>query len=99
MEAIEGITSGKAQNRNLRIYTQSMSEVAAANKILFIDCFAPSLNWYQNGNRYTIDGALYNDHGYKKLGEFLADSIFPEKKSKDSLKKQVHQAVMDKNFF
>ena len=99
VEAVKGITSGIAQNRNLRIYTQSMSEVALANRILFIDCFAPSLNWYQDGNNHTIDGALYNDYGYRKLGKFLADSIFPHQKPKDSLKMQVRQAVMDKNFF
>jgi glucose/arabinose dehydrogenase/azurin len=99
VEAIRGITDGRRQNRNLSLYVQAMKEVAQANKVLFVDCFAPSQKWYGEEKRHTVDGALYNDYGYRKLAKFLTDSIFASPKSKDSLRIQVHKAVMDKNYF
>ena len=58
IEPISGVIDGKRQNRNLSIYTQAMRETAIANKVLFVDCFAPSQKWYQDGKRHTVDGAI-----------------------------------------
>jgi len=99
VEPIPGITDGRKQNRSLSIYTQSMREVALANKILFIDCFAPSQKWFRDGKRHTIDGALLNDYGYQKLAKYLSASIFKSNKPKENLRSQVHKVVMDKNFY
>ena len=99
VEAIPAITDGKRQNRNLSLYVQAMRETAEANKVLFVDCFIPSQKWYEDGKRHTVDGALYNAHGYRKLAKFLTDSIFTASKPKDSVRASVHKAVMDKNYF
>ena len=99
VESIPDVTDGRAQNRNLSIYTQAMREVALANKVLFVDCFSPSRKWYEDGKRHTIDGALYNDYGYRKLAKYLTESIFKSTYTKENLREKVNQAVMDKNFF
>lgn len=99
VEKIPGITDGRRQNRSLSIYTQAMREVALANKVLFIDCFAPSQKWFRDGKRHTIDGALLNDYGYQKLAKYLSVSIFKSNNPKENLRNQVLQAVMDKNFY
>jgi glucose/arabinose dehydrogenase/mono/diheme cytochrome c family protein len=99
VEKISGITDGRRQNRSLSIYTQTMREVALANKVLFIDCFAPSQKWFRDGKRHTIDGALLNDYGYKKLAKYLSVSIFKSNKPKENLRSQVLKSVMDKNFY
>ena len=99
VETIPGITDGQSQNRNLSIYTQTMREVAIENKVLFLDCFAPSRKWYEDGKRHTVDGALYNDHGYRKLAKFLTQAIFKTGKAKENMREEINQAVMDKNFF
>ena len=82
VEKVSGITDGRRQNRNLSIYTQAMRETAIANEILFIDCFGPSQKWYRDGKRHTVDGALYNDHGYRKLAKYLADSVLEHRAPK-----------------
>ena len=99
VENVPGVTDGRRQNRNLSIYTQAMRETAIANKVLFIDCFGPSQKWYRDGKRHTVDGALYNDHGYRKLAKYLADSIFGNPNTKENLRSNVHSLVMEKNFY
>ena len=46
-----------------------------------------------------MDGALYNDHGYRKLAKYLADSIFGNPNTKENLRSNVHNLVMEKNFY
>ncbi|MDG1324715.1 MAG: c-type cytochrome [Opitutales bacterium] len=99
IQSTPGVTSGKSQNRNLKLYTEAMGEVAKNNEVLFIDTYTASTEWYKDGKAHSIDGALYNDHGYRKLSTFLADSIFTKSKFDKKLRSQVHQAVMDKNFY
>ena len=99
IEAMPGVTDGKWQNRNLQAYTKGMQEVASANKVQFVDAFSPSLQWYKDGKPHSIDGALLNDHGYRKLASFLADTIFTQSTPNQSLRTKVHPLVMDKNFY
>jgi len=99
IESVPGVTDGRAQNRSLSIYTQTMREVAIENKVLFVDCFAASRKWFEDGKRHTVDGALFNDHGYRKLAKYLTQAIFKTNNIKDNLREKVNQAVMDKNFF
>ena len=99
IEPLPGITDGKWQNQNLKAYTVGMKEVASKNEIQFVDAFSPSLEWYKEGTPHSIDGALFNDHGYRKLASFLVDSIFTKSKANESLRSRIHPLVMDKNFF
>ncbi|HAD21537.1 MAG TPA: dehydrogenase, partial [Opitutae bacterium] len=69
------------------------------NKTLFVDCFSPSRKWYADGKRHTVDGALYNDHGYRKLAKYLTQAIFKTNKAKENLRQQINRAVMEKNFY
>ncbi len=99
VEAVAGVTDGKWQNRNLKAYSKGMREVAAELGILFVDAFAASLEWYGEGIAHSIDGALYNDLGQRKLAKFLADSIFRENKTNEALRSKINTMVMDKNFY
>ena len=99
VESVKGITSGKYQNRNLKLYVEGMREIAQKNQILFVDAYTPSLNWYKDGNTHSIDGALYNDYGYRKLSTFLTDSLFKKRQVDKKKRAKLHQAVMDKNFY
>jgi mono/diheme cytochrome c family protein/glucose/arabinose dehydrogenase len=99
LQPMAGVTSGSRQNANLIIYVEGMREVAKKNKVLFIDSFSPSNSWYADGKPHTVDGALLNDLGYRKLAGFLADSLFQKAKPVSQLRSKVHKAVMDKNYF
>ena len=99
IQSISGVTNGQQQNRNLKTYVEGMKQIASANNILFIDAFTPSIEWYKDKKTYSIDGALYNDYGYRKLATFLADALFNLKTPSSKLRSKIHPAVMDKNFF
>jgi glucose/arabinose dehydrogenase len=99
VQAISGVTNGKYQNRNLKLYMNGMKEVALKNKILFVDAYTPSLKWYKEGKPLSIDGALFNNEGYKKLATFLANSLFNKSVTNKKDRTKLHQAVMDKNFY
>ena len=99
LQPMAGVTSGSRQNANLILYVEGMRQVAKQNKVLFVDSFSPSTKWYADGKPHTVDGALLNDLGYRKLASFLADSIFPAANPLSNLRSKVHQAVKDKNYF
>jgi glucose/arabinose dehydrogenase/mono/diheme cytochrome c family protein len=99
VQAIENITNGRYQNRNLKVYVDAMRKVAQSNNVMFIDAFTPSLEWYKENKNLSIDGALYNDDGYKKLASFLANSLFKPSIQNENLRNKIHNVVIDKNFY
>ncbi len=99
VQAIKGVTDGVQQNTNLILYTEAMRAVARENNVLFVDAFSPSNQWYSDGKAHTVDGALLNGLGYRKLASLLVDSLFQEENPSGNLRSAVHKAVMDKNFY
>ena len=99
LQPMPGVTSGSRQNANLILYVEGMRQVAKQNKVLFVDAFSPSNAWYADGKPHTVDGALLNDLGYRKLAGFLADSLFQKAKPASKFRLSAHKAVMDKNYF
>ena len=99
VQPIPDVTNGRYQNRNLKVYMDAMKEVAKSNEVFFVDVFTPSQNWYNEGKLLTIDGALYNNDGYKKLATFLANSLFNKPIINEKIRSKLHSAVMDKNFY
>jgi glucose/arabinose dehydrogenase/mono/diheme cytochrome c family protein len=99
IQPMKGITNGAVQNANLILYVEGMREVAKRNGILFVDAFSPSAQWYADGQAHTVDGALLNDSGYRKLAQLLADSLFQAENPLSELRPAVHKAVMDKNYY
>ncbi len=97
---IRDLPDGRKENRNLALYTNAMKEIAAQNKVIFIDVFNPSRIWYEESDApLTIDGSQLNENGYKKLSAFLADQIFGGGEPKANAdRKLVNDAVMEKNW-
>jgi len=94
------LPNGISENKNLKLYTEAMREVAALNQVPFIDAFTPSSSWMNSKNPITADGFQLNDLGYQKFSAFLADAIFGEVNIDDQAnRKLVHDAVMEKNWF
>jgi mono/diheme cytochrome c family protein/glucose/arabinose dehydrogenase len=95
------VPDGKTENENLNLYTVAMREIAENNKVLFVDAFTPSKQWYlETEEDLTIDGSQLNEAGYKKLAVLLADEIFGEQKIKNEANRElVHEAVQEKNWF
>jgi len=100
LSKVQNTPNGKAVNANLKLYVAVSAEVAAKNEVLFVDAFVPSAGWYADGKRYTVDGALLNDAGYRRLAPVLADAIFGKSNAKPSkaFRAKVHPAVQEKNW-
>lgn len=92
-----GTPSGVTENSNLALYSQAMKDVAAEHGVLCVDAFTASQNWYQSGDEYTVDGAILNVAGMKKLSAFLSESLFSQKLVDDSKRATVQAAVAEKN--
>ena len=100
LTATRDLPDGRAENDNLAAYTSVMEAVATANNVRFIDAFNASLQWFAAIDEpLTIDGALLNEAGYRKLAELLSSRIFDAAPSRtDARREKVHERVMDKNW-
>ena len=100
LSAKADLPDGKKENENLSLYTEAMREVAANNKVHFIDDFGPTKKWFEEaGSTLTIDGSQLTEAGYEKLAPLLADGIFGKKKTEaDAYRSLVHAAVQEKNW-
>ncbi len=95
------LPNGVEENRNLKLYSDAIKEVAENNNIPFVDAFTPTQEWYDQQDQYlTQDGFQLTDEGYKTFSKFLVDAIFGKTTTKaDNYKALVHDAVMEKNWF
>jgi len=94
------LPNGKTENENLALYTAAMKEVAAKNKVHFLDVYAPTKEWFADeATDLTIDGSQLTDAGYAKLAPVLADGIFGKADAvAEANRWLVHAAVMEKNW-
>ena len=94
------LPNGKTENANLLLYTQAMKEVAAKNKVHFVDAFSPSKIWLDDpATELTIDGTQLTNAGYAKFGPFLANEVFGKTSTiAPSNKAAVYAAVKEKNW-
>ncbi len=103
LSAQRDLPNGKAENANLELYIKAMAEIAATNKVEFIDAFTPTKALYPTLEEpYTRNGFLPNDDGYLHLGGLLAEGLYGKAVIKSGLKaasKHLVAAVADKNWF
>ncbi len=94
------LPNGVEENKNLKLYTEAIREVAAKNNVPFVDAFTPSAEWMNLENAITADGFQLNDEGYRKFAKLLADDIFGKTAISNEVPSElVHEAVMEKNWF
>jgi glucose/arabinose dehydrogenase/azurin len=71
-----------ANNANLRLHTDAMREVAAANAVPFVDLFGPSQQFYaeaaQHHESLTVDGLHLTRQADKLIAESIYKSLFGE---------------------
>lgn len=94
----EGTEHGRTVNANLALYTKAMEKIATEEGVLFVNCFNPSLKWYEQSQApLTRDGALLNEAGYDQLQKLLIDTLFGSRQA-SAAKQKVLAAVMEKNW-
>lgn len=94
------LPNGKQENVNLSLYAEAMKEIAAQNKVLFLNAYMPSKGWFNAGDKpMTIDGSQLTDAGYAKFSILLADGIFGKAIAKAGAHRAlVNDAVQEKNW-
>lgn len=94
------LPDGKKENINLALYTEAMKEIAAKNKVHFLNAYTPSKAWFDAVEKpLTIDGSQLSDAGYSKFSTLLADGVFGKTTVKiEANRPLVHAAVMEKNW-
>jgi putative heme-binding domain-containing protein len=96
------LPDGKENNARLELYTKAMAEVAAANRILFVDLFSPTKELYaKEGKPLTINGVHLNELGNRRVAEIIDRALFagqPDPKREPATLEKLRQAVLDKNF-
>ncbi|HZG22940.1 MAG TPA: PVC-type heme-binding CxxCH protein, partial [Chitinophagaceae bacterium] len=94
------LPDGKKENANLALYTAAMKDIAAKNKVVFLDVYSPSKQWFDTAkNPLTIDGSQLTEEGYAKFSKILADGVFGKQPAAaEANRSLVHAAVMEKNW-
>jgi mono/diheme cytochrome c family protein/glucose/arabinose dehydrogenase len=94
------LPNGEKENKNLKMYTDAMKEVADRNQVLFVNAFEPSSSWFASSADYlTIDGFQLTEEGYQKFSTFIADKVFGEDEAEaEDQRAAIHNAVMEKNW-
>ena len=95
------LPDGRENNQRLALYTKAMAEVAAAQKVIFVDLFDLSMGLYDGSKApLTINGVHLNSEGNRLLARVIDRKLFgePAKQSDDFLAK-LREAVVDKNRF
>ncbi|MEJ7679569.1 MAG: SGNH/GDSL hydrolase family protein [Segetibacter sp.] len=94
------LPDGKQENSNLGLYTNAMKEIAAKNKVHFVDAYSPSKEWFETTDKpLTIDGSQLTDAGYARFSALLTDEVFGKDEAKAEANRElVHAAVMEKNW-
>lgn len=90
-------------NARLKMYTESMREVAAANGVQFVDLLSISQDFFSTTQRpLTINGVHLTEDGDRLLAGSIERALFPNaplvKRDAAQLEK-LHQAVLAKNFY
>jgi GDSL-like Lipase/Acylhydrolase family len=97
------LPDGKAENENLKLYTQAIADVARKNGLTSVDVFTPTLKRFNEapGLQYTINGAHVNEAGDREVAQFLDAALFAGKnpaKPGSTRFDQLREAVNDKSW-
>lgn len=97
------LPNGKENNQRIELYTKAMADVAAANKIAFVDLYKPTLEQYAKATKpFTINGIHLNELGNKMLAQVIEKALFAGQAEPDrppQTIEKLRQAVLEKNFY
>lgn len=95
------LPDGTENNKNIKLYTDTMEDVAEQAGVVFVDLFEPSLRHYNESKQpLTINGVHMNDAGYAKLAPVIDTTLFgprPAQQAADIDMDALYAAVSEKN--
>ena len=95
-ENLDGVAAGDWNNARIRLYLEVMREVAAEQKIAFIDVFSRTEEAMKSpGTDLTINGCHLNEAGHALLASTVYRELFGEAAPK--FNEPLRAAIIDKN--
>jgi glucose/arabinose dehydrogenase len=93
------ITDGKANNENIKLYSDAMIELGRKHGVLVVDLFTPTKHLYQTSDHpLTINGIHLSDEGYERLAPVLDEALFGTRPAASTANlKLLFAAVQEKN--
>jgi putative heme-binding domain-containing protein len=96
------LPNGYEHNKRLELYTDAMKQIAAKEKVPFVDLFNPTKRLYESAKQpLTINGVHLTPDGNRLVMNEAAKALFPAAKvavSADVLM-AIQKAAADKNFY
>ena len=87
-------------NRNLKLYTEGMEEVAESLGIPFVDLYDPMRRLFaDNKGGFTLNGIHLTEDGYREVGDMMAKALdLPVSTwSEDSWSRDLRNVIHEKN--
>ncbi|MFT5523467.1 MAG: putative heme-binding domain-containing protein [Pirellulaceae bacterium] len=95
-ENVTGVPASDRNNANLKKYTDVIREVAAEQKVGFVDVFTPSLRVMQSpGTKLTFNGVHLVGSGYDFFAKQLYQAVFGDEAPQ--VNEAIRAVVVDKN--
>ena len=92
------LPEGDKLNEQLQLYTRAMAEVAAAQKVPFVDLYQPSLKLYEQQEPLTINGIHLNELGNRHIASVIDAALFGRRQVDPAELEDLRTAVRDKNW-
>ncbi len=95
------LPDGRQENARLKLYTETMRQVATEREVPFLDLFTPTLELFQESKEhFTFNGFALNDAGDRHLAHLMADGIYQAAQIiLQSNPDQVRKLVNEKSWF
>ncbi len=94
-ENVAGVAAADLNNARLEMYTQAMKEVAATEKVGFVDLFAPTLQRMESTtDDLTINGCHLNETGYQHFATSLMRGLIGTEPP--AVNEEIRRVVIDK---
>lgn len=95
------LPDGSQHNPRLKLYTEAMKEVAAANKAQFVDLFTPTSELFaKSAKPLTYNGCHLSPEGNRELAEIIEKGLFGSLNEPGADKLEaIRKSVLDKNHY
>src|SRR5262249_1136627 len=93
------LPDGAANNANISLYANAMTEVAQSHGAFFVDLFDASRELYRRADKpLTINGIHLREEGNRQIAEVIDKALFPGEDHREANRlERIRQAVLDKN--
>jgi putative heme-binding domain-containing protein len=98
------LPDGRENNARIELYTQAMSQIAAANEVVFVDLFGPTQRLEsQARSPLTINGVHLNEAGDRLVAGVIDQALFgtgaAAAQPAGAVVEKTRSAILDKNFY